>query len=207
MFGLHDGFDIVIDNPPYVRQERFTEQKPLLRRLYERRDRNGQVEGSYAGTADYLVYFIERGVSLLKPGGAFSYITSNKWFRAKYGEHLRWWMSRNTDLLSVIDFGYADVFEGTIADPTIVTAERRDGEVQPGHRFRALNWSDLGEDADEERFPHYLASAGFDMPQVALERTGWQIEPTVKRDLLARIRAAGVCRWATMSKAGSIAAS
>ncbi|MDR6114495.1 MULTISPECIES: Eco57I restriction-modification methylase domain-containing protein [unclassified Sphingomonas] len=192
MFGLHDGFDIVIGNPPYIRQERFTEQKPLLRRLYERRDRNGQVEGSYAGTADYLVYFIERGVSLLKAGGAFSYITSNKWFRAKYGENLRWWMSRHTDLLSIIDFGDADVFEGTIAYPTIVTAERRDGEVRAGHRFRALNWSELGEDADEERFPFYLESAGFDMPQVALERTGWQVEPTVKRDVLARIRAAGV---------------
>ena len=192
MFGLHDGFDVVIGNPPYIRHERFTDQKPELRRLYERRDKNGQVEGSYAGTADYLVYFIERGVSLLKLGGAFSYITSNKWYRAKYGENLRWWMSRNTDLLSIIDFGDADVFEGTIAYPTIVTAERRVGEPAPGRTFRALNWAELGEDADEERFPAYLATAGFEMPQVTLERTGWQIEPTVKRDLLARIRAAGV---------------
>ena len=191
MFGLHDGFDIVIGNPPYIRQERFTEQKPELRRLYERRDKNGQVEGSYAGTADYLVYFIERGVSLLKRGGAFSYITSNKWYRAKYGENLRWWMSRNTDLLSIIDFGDADVFEGTIAYPTIITAERRVGEPAPGRTFRVLNWADLDEDADEERFPAYLVGAGFDMPQVTLERTGWQIEPTVKRDLLARILDAG----------------
>jgi hypothetical protein len=191
MFGLHDGFDIVIGNPPYIRQERFSKQKPELRRLYERRDKNGQVEGSYSGTADYLVYFIERGVSLLKAGGAFSYITSNKWYRAKYGENLRWWMSRNTDLLSIIDFGDADVFEGTIAYPTIVTAERRVGEPAPGRTFRALNWTDVQENADEERFPTYLASAGFDMPQIALERTGWQIEPAVKRNLLARIGDSG----------------
>lgn len=191
MFQMHDGFDIVIGNPPYVRQEKFKDQKAQLQRFYERKNMRGEPEGSYSGTADYLVYFIERGISLLKPGGAFSYITSNKWYRAKYGENLRTWMSVNTDLISIIDFGDADVFDA-VAYPTIVTAERREGEPKPGHKFRALNWSELGGDADKEHFWTYLDSAGFDMPQVALERGSWQIEPTVKRDLLARIRAAGV---------------
>lgn len=191
MFQLHDGFDIVIGNPPYVRQEKFKEQKPQLQHFYERKNRKGEPEGSYAGTADYLVYFIERGISLLKPGGAFSYITSNKWYRAKYGENLRFWMSQNTDLITIVDFGDADVFDA-IAYPTIVVAERRDGAPKAGHAFRALNWGEAGADADKERFWTYLDSAGFTMPQVALEKQGWQIEPRVKRDLLARIRAAGV---------------
>ena len=192
MFQMHDGFDIVIGNPPYVRHEKFKEQKPDLEKVYGRKNRLGEPEGSYAGTADYLVYFIERGIRLLKIGGAFSYITSNKWYRAKYGENLRVWLTTNTNLISIIDFGDADVFEA-IAYPTILIAERR--EVRgplPQDQFRALNWQQLSEDTDKERFQDYLERAGFNMPQVALERDGWQIEPVVKRDLLARIRAAGV---------------
>jgi adenine-specific DNA-methyltransferase len=191
MFQMHHGFDIVIGNPPYVRHEKFKEQKPALEKIYGQKDRNGIPTGSYAGTADYLVYFIERGIRLLKPGGAFSYITSNKWYRAKYGENLRFWMSQNTDLLTIIDFSDADVFEA-IAYPTIIIAERRDAPVKPGHQFRALNWQQLGDDVDKERFWDHLAHSGFTMPQTALVQQGWQIEPTVKRDLLARIRAAGV---------------
>ena len=192
MFQMHDGFDIVIGNPPYVRHEKFKEQKPALEKVYGQKNRLGEPEGSYAGTADYLVYFIERGIRLLKMGGAFSYITSNKWYRVKYGENLRLWLTTNANLISIIDFGDADVFEA-IAYPTILIAERR--EVRgplPQDQFRALNWQQLGEDADKEHFHDYLERAGFTMPQVALQRDGWQIEPTVKRDLLARVRAAGV---------------
>ena len=192
MFQLHDGFDIVIGNPPYVRQEKIKDIKPDLLKHYGQKDRAGLPMGSYAGTADLFVYFIERGVLLLKPGGAFSYITSNKWYRAKYGENLRIWMNENTILQTVIDFGDADVFDA-IAYPTIIVAERR--EVRgpyPGERFRALNWQNLGDDLDKEAFPTLVAQLGFDIPQSVLQRDAWQIEPTVKRDLLARIRAAGV---------------
>lgn len=192
MFQLHQGFDIVIGNPPYVRQEKIKDQKSALEKIYGRKDKKGQPLGSYAGTADLFVYFIERGIRLLKPDGIFGYITSNKWYRAKYGENLRHWFNVNAKIGTLIDFGDADVFDA-IAYPTILVAARRG---QPGpfpeDRFRALNWQDLGEGATIENFPALVNSAGFDMPQTALEKGGWQIEPTVKRDLLARIRAAGV---------------
>lgn len=191
MFQMHDGFDVVIGNPPYVRHEKIKDQKPDLQRIYGQKDTKGEPLGSFAGTADYLVYFIERGLRLLKPGGAFSYITSNKWYRVKYGENLRFWMTRNSKLINIIDFGDADVFEA-VAYPTIITAERRETNGPlPEDRFRALNWQDVGEDADKEHFWTYLGSAGFTMPQVALERDGWHIEPTIKRDLITRIRARG----------------
>jgi len=191
MFQMHDGFDVVIGNPPYVRHEKIKDQKPALEKVYGQKDSKGIPLGSYSGTADYLVYFIERGLRLLKPGGAFSYITSNKWYRIKYGENLRFWMTRNSKLLSVIDFGDADVFEA-VAYPTIIIAERRDGAGPlPEDSFRALNWQELGQDADKEHFWTYFDSAGFTMPQVALEKDGWQIEPTAKRDLLARVRSVG----------------
>jgi hypothetical protein len=79
MFGV-DGFDIVIGNPPYVRQEKIKKEKPLLQKQgYE----------VFTSTADLYVYFYEKGYKILKQGGILAYITSNKWMRAKYGEKLR----------------------------------------------------------------------------------------------------------------------
>ena len=89
------GFDIVIGNPPYVRQEQIKELKPGLKQHYE----------CFTGTADLYVYFYERGVQLLRPGGVFSFITSNKWFRSGYGEKLRAWLKKNTRARRLIDFG------------------------------------------------------------------------------------------------------
>jgi hypothetical protein len=117
MFQLRDGFDIVIGNPPYVRQEKITNQKPALQAHYGGKDKNGLPLGSYAGTADLFVYFIERGVKLLRPGGAFAYITSNKWYRAKYGENLRHWFNVNARIDTLIDFGDADVFDAIAYRP------------------------------------------------------------------------------------------
>ncbi|MGV9008451.1 Eco57I restriction-modification methylase domain-containing protein [Brevundimonas sp.] len=195
MFQLHDGFDIVVGNPPYVRHEKIVKDKPQLQHHYGSIDKNGMPLGSYAGTADLFVYFIERGIRLLKPGGCFAYITSNKWYRAKYGENLRHWFNVNARIETLIDFGDADVFHA-IAYPTILIAERREdarrGPTSADRAFRALNWQDLGEKAAIEAFPDLVQTAGFHMPQTSLGKDGWQIEPTIKRDLLARIRAAGV---------------
>src|SRR5690625_1213014 len=89
------GFDIVIANPPYVRQELIREQKPLL-----------QAEGysTYTGTADLFVYFYERAIQLLKPNGVLTFITSNKFYRAGYGEKLRAHLTENLTLYTLIDF-------------------------------------------------------------------------------------------------------
>jgi len=69
------GFDCVIGNPPYVRQEMLKEQKEYFKAHYR----------VYQGTADLCAYFIDKGVSLLRSGGFFSYIVANKWMRANYG--------------------------------------------------------------------------------------------------------------------------
>ena len=77
------GFDCVIGNPPYVRQETLGQNfKNYVERKYK----------TYHGIADLYVYFIERGVNSLNSGGRFSYIVANKWLRANYGEPLRMWL-------------------------------------------------------------------------------------------------------------------
>lgn len=180
MFQLNDGFDIVIGNPPYVRQEEIKEQKPMLKEHYD----------CFTGTADLFVYFYERSIKLLKPHGAFAFITSNKWYRAKYGEKLRDWMNRNSRIRSIIDFGDEAVFTA-IAYPTIIVATKRPQEVKAplkGEELQALNWS---QEYPVETFPAVFSLGKFAVPLVELKKDGWHLEPPDKRKLLERIRAAG----------------
>ena len=182
MFQLTEGFDICIGNPPYVRQEQIKHLKPFLKDYQ-----------CYSGTSDLYVYFYERAIKLLKPGGVFAFITSNKWYRAKYGEKLRAWMNQNTRLQRIIDFGDAEVFDA-IAYPTIVIATRRSAEVMTvpaTDTFSAMNWNRPDKEAVKQ-FPAIFAEEKFDVAQAELGKNGWQLEPPVKRRLLERIRAAGV---------------
>lgn len=181
MFQIKDGFDVVIGNPPYVRQEKIEiPPKSFLKEHYD----------CYSGTADLYVYFYERSVLLLKPGGAFAFITSNKWYRVKYGEGLRFWMNQNTNLRSVIDFGDAPVFDA-IAYPTIVIATRRTKDqsaLNAENTFKVMNWK-LG--SPMESFARLFVSENFKVEQVSLDKANWQLEPPNKRDLLSAICDAG----------------
>lgn len=103
------GFDAVIGNPPYVRQELISAQKEYLQLHYQ----------TYQGTADLYIYFIEKGISLLRKGGIFSYIVANKWMRANYGKPLRNWISRKR-IDCIIDFGDLPVFSNATTYPCII---------------------------------------------------------------------------------------
>lgn len=186
-------FDLVIGNPPYVRHESIKEHKRDFERLYGGKDRNGNAKGAFNGTADLLVYFIQRGIELLKPGGAFAYITSNKWYRLKYGAPLRSWLNRNARLCHIIDFGDAEVFDA-LAYPTIIVATRR---VEPVHvvpdtdTLRVMNWPADRDRAEVEGFSDLVETLGFDLPQKTLANDSWQLEPQAKRRLLEQLRTNG----------------
>ena len=109
------GFDVIIGNPPYVRQELFKEIKPYLERTYK----------VYSGVSDIYVYFFERALSLLKEGGYFSFIVSNKFLRAEYGKKLTEYLQKNFTLLELIDFGDLQIFEGATTYPCIITIQKK----------------------------------------------------------------------------------
>jgi adenine-specific DNA-methyltransferase len=181
MFQMAGGFDVVIGNPPYVRQEEIKHLKDSLKLHYD----------CYTGTADIYVYFYERSIKLLKPHGAFAFITSNKWYRAKYGEKLRNWMNCNTRLRRIIDFGDEAVFTA-LAYPTIVIATRRAQAVMtPGQDedVLALNWT---QEHPVEQFPQVFAQAAFPVPQAELSKDSWQLEPQAHRLLIERVIGAGI---------------
>jgi adenine-specific DNA-methyltransferase len=126
MFGVVDGFDVVIGNPPYVRQEKIKKDKPLLQKQgYE----------VFTSTADLYVYFYEKGYQLLKQQGVLAYITSNKWMRAKYGENLRKFLKEKTTIIKLIDFGGYKVFEQTV-DTCILLFKKE--KPPKGHTFEFL---------------------------------------------------------------------
>lgn len=104
-----NSFDVVIGNPPYVRQEAIKEQKEALSKIYEVAN----------GTADLYVYFYELGIRMLKENGLKGFICSNKFFRAKYGENLREYILKNTVIEQIADFNGVKVFEAATVDSAI----------------------------------------------------------------------------------------
>jgi hypothetical protein len=112
------GFDIVLANPPYVRQE-------LLGMAYKGGSLKPVHPEVYSGTADLYVYFYSRAVQCLKPGGMLSFISSNKWFRAAYGAKLRAHVAEKCSVRSITDFGDLPVFDSAIAYPMIFMAQKR----------------------------------------------------------------------------------
>ena len=112
MFGISEGFDIVIGNPPYVQLQK---SGGRLAKLYEE-----QKFKTFARTGDIYSLFYEKAHQLLKQGGICNFITSNKWMRAGYGEATRKFFIENTNPLIIIDFAGVKVFETATVDVNIL---------------------------------------------------------------------------------------
>ena len=121
------GFDVVIGNPPYVRQEWIKEYKRHWEQTFQ----------SFSQNADLFVYFYELGIKLLKPNGRLGFITSGSWVRGAFGEGLRSFLARNAGLESMIDFGEYQPFEDAeMIRPSVVIASKR----EPGGDMRLWKW-------------------------------------------------------------------
>ena len=114
--GRFNGFDCVIGNPPYIQLQKMgTDADALQKMNYE----------TYERTGDIYCLFYEMGMKLLKPEAILSFITSNKWMRAGYGELLRKFFSEKQDVVCLIDFAGFKVFESATVDVNILTAIAR----------------------------------------------------------------------------------
>ena len=120
MFGVSDGFDIVIGNPPYIQLQNNGGE---LAKLYEPCDYK-----TFAKTGDIYCLFYERGWQLLKPKGHLCYITSNKWMRAGYGEKTRGFFAKNTNPQLLIDFAGVKIFESATVDTNILLFSKEDNK-------------------------------------------------------------------------------
>ncbi|MGJ1498158.1 Eco57I restriction-modification methylase domain-containing protein, partial [Sphingobacterium spiritivorum] len=112
MFGLEEGFDVVIGNPPYVQLQK---ESGKLAKLYQHCGYK-----TFAKTGDIYSLFYERGWQLLKNNGFLCYITSNKWMRAGYGESTREFFATHTNPILLIDFAGQKIFESATVDTNIL---------------------------------------------------------------------------------------
>ncbi|WP_120836216.1 class I SAM-dependent DNA methyltransferase [Helicobacter pylori] len=106
------GFDCIIGNPPYIRQEHIKDIKPLLQKQYP---------DFYNSTADIYTYFFALSYHLLKEKGFNAFITSNKYARAKYGAQLRELLLKKTTIVSYMELNALKVFESAAVDTSIMS--------------------------------------------------------------------------------------
>ena len=109
------GFDIVVANPPYVRQELIKALKPTLQQVYPE---------VYTGVADLYVYFYARAIQMLHQNGMLVFISPNKWLRVGYGEKLCDRIASTCNVSSLIDFGDLPVFQSAIAYTMIIIIKK-----------------------------------------------------------------------------------
>ena len=118
LVGLPEVFDVVVGNPPYVRQERIpdvllAEYRSRYATMYDR--------------ADLYIPFIERALRSLGSGGALGFICSDRWMKNRYGGPLRALVAKEFHLKVHIDMTDTPAFHAdVIAYPaiTVITRER-----------------------------------------------------------------------------------
>ena len=157
-------FDVVIGNPPYVRQEAIKEQKPALQKYKV-----------YSGTADLFVYFYELGITHLKENGLLGFICSNKFFRASYGENLRKFILENTQITHIIDFAGVKVFEDASIDSAITIFKKIRAGGNSKFNFLASNSINL----KTQKF--------IQIPQSTLSETNFTFLDSSKFELKSKI--------------------
>ena len=163
------GFDAVIGNPPYVRQEDLGADKRYYQSLYE----------VYTGTADLYSYFIERGIKLLAPNGNFSYIVANKWMRANYGRPLREWLKKQC-IDEITDFGDLRVFTNATTYPCILRVSNREPHNRP--------WVTTVKTLDFPSLQEYVDQNGSIADQTRFEDGGWSLAGIETQRLMEKIR-------------------
>jgi adenine-specific DNA-methyltransferase len=114
------GFDVLIGNPPYIRQEKLNS----LHKEYFLSEYN-DVGNS---TADIYVYFFGLALKLSKKTGYVCFITLNKWLKTKYGNNLRSTLEV-LNVHSIIDFFELPVFEEASTDSSITLIQNDAGEL------------------------------------------------------------------------------
>ncbi len=120
------GFDCIIGNPPYIRQEHIKDIKPLLQKQYP---------NFYNSTADIYTYFFALSYHLLKEKGFNAFITSNKYARAKYGAKLRELLLKKTTIVSYMELNALKVFESAAVDTSIMSFIKQDPPKESDFKY------------------------------------------------------------------------
>ena len=187
------GFDCIVGNPPYVRQEVVKPLKAYLKTRYR----------TYDSTNDLYIYFQEMEIDNLRNTGRMGMIVANKWMRSGYGEGLRDFLKSTGQPLEVIDFGHSPIFPDADTFPCILLMAKRpcpligkatpaEAETMAACEVPREHWHDrldLGA---------FVSGRRHRIPTRLLRREGWSLENPRIQALLEKIRTSGVplCEYA-----------
>ncbi len=163
------GFDIVIGNPPYIRQEEIKEFKPHFKSQFK----------LYSGAADIYIFFIEKGFDILTNKGVFTFIMPNKFMQAGYGQPARNFLL-NQNLIEIIDFGDYQVFDEATTYPCILTASK---EPAKG----TLNTARINDLSFYSNFPAYISSVSNTINHNSLSAETWIVSNAKDQTLLQKL--------------------
>ncbi len=173
------GFEVILANPPYVRQELIKHLKPALKGVFPE---------VYTGTSDLYVFFYARALQLLRSGGMLAFISSNKWFRANYGAKLRKHIADTTHVTSITDFGDLPVFQSATAYPMIFTAQKEKNATGDATTLTQVKTLD-------PPYPDVAAlvhEIGNSLPSDALDGSDWSLTDAATAARLRKMKAAGI---------------
>ncbi|MDU9760171.1 class I SAM-dependent DNA methyltransferase [Helicobacter pylori] len=171
--GDFSGFDCIIGNPPYIRQEQIKDLKPLLQKQYP---------DFYNSTADIYTYFFALAYHLLKEKGFNAFITSNKYARAKYGAKLREWLLKKTTIVSYMELNALKVFESATVDTSIMNFIKQTPPKESDFKY----YEPTPNDKDDLKSTPYLT-----MKQNALSTESFIFADTTLLDLRDKIEQSG----------------
>jgi hypothetical protein len=176
------GFDVVLGNPPYVRQELLSPIKPYLQQHYQSSD----------GVADLYTYFYERGIQFLKVDGVMSYIVTNKWLKAGYGENLRRFFVEHSHIEQIIDFGHAPIFQDADTFPCIISVRKSLTSTAIGEQSSVLICPVPREKLADINLAQYVQQAGYSVPANRFSSDAWSLEHPDVDALMQKIKSVGV---------------
>ncbi len=168
------GFDAVIGNPPYVRQESLGLFKEYFKAHYE----------AFDGAADLYAYFMEQGVRLLRDGGFYSIIVSSSFLRATYGRSLRIALKKHAAVLRLVDFGGLAVFAN--AKDTYVCIPLLEKGRQPG-RIEIARVATL----DNLKLDDYVPAHAYTIPHTRFGAEAWSLKSDAEAAVFDKIVGAG----------------
>ena len=123
MFGIKEGFDVVIGNPPYVNISKV--DKKLLSQYQEK------YESASYGRFDLYVTFIELAINLLNEGGVQSFIVPDKVCYQKYAQNIRNIILNKCQIMNIMDLSGIKIFESAVVDNVIYLLRRNDNYDGP----------------------------------------------------------------------------
>lgn len=167
-------FDVVVGNPPYVRQELLGKYKEYLQREYR----------SYHGAADLYLYFYEVGLRLLRENGRLGYISSGTFARSNFAQAFRKILPKEVRVEAFVDFGENQPFEGAeMVRPSIMILKK----AEPTTSFRYLFLSGKIPESLEDA----MDADGVDCPTTLLDKSEWAFQSDASAALFDRLMARG----------------